>query len=315
MSTQVIAYAVPLHLDEDPAFASRRGWGHVCATTTLAAGMRQCYGGPPYIAVGTLIERLLQPWMSSTVRLTQHARLTHILEVTRAQRPDWQPTLRAFRRNQRDALIAMRQLAEAGLHPADLRPQSAEEDAFQTLWTAMERDDRYFRDIRRRLQRDLPGSPSAFRDALARALEDDRLEHLGLVLHGFYFITPIQHLIFRLCELAGVDLAYMNYYDPRLPAVFSTWEAFFTPDTGLPGHEQWQVPASLPQLPPLGAILGAIFSGATPPATGRVTGARIWRLQDFGQLLRQFTPPLPSGSGGDTEEDSAADALWSSPES
>ncbi|MGG3915994.1 hypothetical protein [Rossellomorea vietnamensis] len=51
------------------------------------------------------------------------------------------------------------------------------------------------------------------------------LEKKTLILHGFYFITPIQELFFQRLE-QEYNLVFLNVYDERYPETFSTVKAF-----------------------------------------------------------------------------------------
>lgn len=65
-----------------------------------------------------------------------------------------------------------------------------------------------------------------------------------IVLHGFYYFTPIQEHLMRLLELAGFQLVFLIPYDERYPFVYELWDRTYRERYGYPPKAQWHMEKS-----------------------------------------------------------------------
>ena len=65
-----------------------------------------------------------------------------------------------------------------------------------------------------------------------------------LVIHGFYYFTPIQQHIIQLLEQAGYNLIYLFPYDERYRFVYEIWEDTYTRMEGFPPKSEWKIESS-----------------------------------------------------------------------
>jgi hypothetical protein len=287
---------------------------HVCATVSLRKGMDDQYGKHlPFVEVQELVDALLPNWMADRTRVSQLARLSELCEQYRNQPPGaplaperWAPHMRAFIRNMREALLAMRVLAEAGIHPGDLKPTTADEQFFCFLWDRLEASERSFARVRERLEvtfADPAALQKAFEAAIPKALNSHGERPLPMnkgqiIFHGFYFITPIQMRLINWCEAAGYEVLFLNNWDPRVPEAFLAWDALFRPEHGLPGRADWALPEPCSRPVPVGEL----FAGKEPTAP---INARIIQHDAFGALVRQVVEEV---------DDPERPTLWYTPE-
>ena len=231
---------VKVHAYEDPykfyfheEFEPYRNCTHICATEALTRGVKKRFGIPSVISAKKLTDAFYPGWNLPDVRFVQYSSLSDILRNWENNR--YANIVQSFRRNKLDLLITMRNLSEIGLTPKDIRPhaQKMEEVIFCDVWEKMEM---VFG----------PYLESAFhnlgsRDNIVSILE---LLHVPLinntvVLHGFYYISPVQHYLFSKFKEHGLDIVFLNLYDDRFPAVFSFLEENFSEKYGWAKREDW----------------------------------------------------------------------------
>ncbi|MDU0205807.1 hypothetical protein ACYEXS_23605 [Paenibacillus sp. MAH-36] len=224
MPRQMIAYNHLLTLDECQPLQPYLAALHVCATDSLHAGMRKKYQDTFtwLVNAGPFINMLLGSWTQPATKLAQFTRLTNIIREEGAT-PNFPERLRyAFRHNQQNVLLSMRVLTEMGIQPDDVSPTTLEETLFQRCWLRMEAEDGDFSRIRDFLQ-----NPDRFKRAFGKYLEkEEKGFPPAVVLHGFYFITPLQQRILRMFEAIGTQLIFLNLYDEHYPNTFASVEAF-----------------------------------------------------------------------------------------
>ncbi|WP_421617882.1 hypothetical protein ACAF76_010455 [Brevibacillus sp. TJ4] len=222
MSRKLFAYNDITKLTEIEELLEYKKELQICATVSLYEGVLKQYKEliPQTKNAGPFINSLLGNWAKSATKLAQFTRLTSIVREEGADPLFAGKLIYAFRHNQQNVLLSMRLLTEMGVVPDDLSPKTLEEELFQRCWRRMEAEDRSFAEIRTFLQ-----SPEQFLRQLKKVLDTDEIPR-SVVLHGFYFITPLQHRIISMLEANGIELVFLNLYDQRYPSTFAAVEAF-----------------------------------------------------------------------------------------
>ncbi|SNU04619.1 hypothetical protein SAMN06297422_101161 [Lachnospiraceae bacterium] len=60
-----------------------------------------------------------------------------------------------------------------------------------------------------------------------------------VVMHGFYYITPIQQRIMNSLERLGIKLIFLFQYDERYPYVHEIWRKTYSEENGYPEFQDW----------------------------------------------------------------------------
>lgn len=259
---KVITYAHP----KDPVISevcNRDQVLHICATTSLTQAMVDRDDGlkKNVISAQWFTDAILGEWMESTVKLEQFMSLSKLLRKGSIEKMKDTPMSKSFRRNKQDALLAIRQLAELGIKPQDLSEcaSTAYESELAILWTDMLKQDEGSNYFKRLGQVTFAlRHPAAFKMmAGARikemykkgidsehqlAVSEEKLNLDGeIVLHGFYFLTPLQQQMFQALRHAGVSITFLQLYHPKYPHTFSFIETVLGEENNWVPVEKWTV--------------------------------------------------------------------------
>jgi hypothetical protein len=230
---------------------------HVCATKSLTEAVRNAasikdsgYKGSErkIISAALLIGRLLGSWSKTPRKLSQYANLSEILRDERKMaREENKDILKSFRLNQADVLQTMRILAEVKETPHSLKAiaRTKEELEFARIWARLEEQDESFEAVRFEVNQQW-ADKNNFKKKLLKVLSEDLIGldeikswNKKILLHGFYFMTPIQHKIFTLLRDAGYELIFINLYDPKFPEIFKSVRGFISSKIGF--TDEWEI--------------------------------------------------------------------------
>lgn len=237
---------------------------HIAATSSLKSGLADSLAvsrwfSAPIITFRELFTELSGPvWSSSKAQLRQFLFLSDVLaELWNADSGKNILKLQAMERNELQILQTLRMLTELGIKPyhipLDIIRDSSSETLFLHIWKRM--FNRLTRDSVK-LHGFLNGEKTvadSLYDALYKWSEAllkkkgaigtlhrtasnipvdnvkqsiaSSLAKKRLILHGFYFITPIQQRVFKVLE-EEYELIFLNTYDERFPNTFETVKHF-----------------------------------------------------------------------------------------
>ncbi|MBL0387271.1 hypothetical protein JJB07_11475 [Tumebacillus sp. ITR2] len=318
MATKMIAYANPFELESD-MLDPYRDVVHICATNSLRKGVHsfyQCerrYFTGVMVGTGMFLRQFLGDWSKPRTKLLQFAQLSErLLELEEGVRdPKVQMRFRAFRRNQLQVLETMRVLTEIGIdvNRIEVTVQTEDERFFVELWKWMDQNGYWFRRIRHDLGTRLH-NPEILQTTLKEALCkcDDLSQHQKdqlpdridqIILHGFYFITPLQHRIFKLFENAGIELVFLNLYDERYKKTFAPVRTFI--EAWVP-YEDW---SHLPIFDGPEISMGEMFANLYESDRLQDTSHSGYEVTlkphaNFHSLLDEYTE-YPNGRDGSVE--------------
>lgn len=202
-------------------------------------------------------------WSSSKAQLKQFLTLSDIQsELWRENTGGNRLVIQSIERNQLQVLKTLRMVTELGLSPNDFngrkdKPTGAE-TVFMELWNRMlsllqenSKDLRFFLEGTKHVTNSITTAMNNWGEVLfankkkgaartmllnkrrtSNLLEENwrhsiqkSLDKKKLILHGFYFITPIQEKVFKRLE-NDFELIYLNAYDSRFPNTFETVKTF-----------------------------------------------------------------------------------------
>jgi len=299
MSIKVLTYKNPYGLKSLKELQAYKNCIFINATKSLNEGMRRYYSehfNGPQISAGLFVSSLLKEWSNAETKLTQYTSLTEIIDSMRNSKSETRTKkiMKSFRRNQMEVLSTMRILTEIGVTPNNFRKKGnlhLEEGIFAQLWNQLEKSNPLFKETRDLLDLNLSRlfyDKNQFYKVLRNMLIDEKekqslnnqLAHT-IVLHGFYFITPLQHRIFTLMKNAGFNLIFINFYDERYPETFRVIERFINKECGWLDVTEWlkeeiETPESLGK-----AFLAAFEDGFNDNGIGELKQKGYDDFHDF----------------------------------
>ncbi|WP_423410445.1 hypothetical protein AABM38_11175 [Heyndrickxia sp. MSNUG] len=234
-NVSVITYENPYTFHQKPDFQPYVDIPHICATRSLEVGVRQRHQLPLVQSIGTLVDRFYPGWNLPENRFIQYTQLSDLLR-------NWDNSLepkviRSFKRNKLNLLITMRNFTEIGLNPRILRQNvtKVEEELFCDIWEEMLP---YFKDYMDKAVakvKDLECIRNVFHEA------EISLKNDTVVLHGFYYISPVQHYLFTKWKELGINIIFLNLYHRDYPSVFSFLDENFSEKFGWANKRDWKI--------------------------------------------------------------------------
>ncbi|HZG70706.1 MAG TPA: hypothetical protein VEY51_04140 [Chondromyces sp.] len=231
----VLAYENPYTFHQGPEFQPYIDCPHICATKSLEIGVKERFELPHVQSAGAIVDLFYPGWNSPENRFTQYAQLSDILR-------NWEDVhhpkvIRSFKRNRLNLLITMRNLTEIGLTPYDVRPNTTkvEEKIFCDIWEAMQPNFKAYMLEAAEKVKDIDEIRKTFEKAGVPLTKN------SVVLHGFYYISPVQHFLFAKWKELGVNLVFLTLFHENHPTVFSFLKENFSRQYGWAEEGDWQI--------------------------------------------------------------------------
>lgn len=240
-SVQVLTYENPYTFHNLKEFQPYAQTIHICATASLSNGIQQTIfkNKGNVFSAGEIMNKFYPDWNHAENRFIQYAQLSDILREWRGDVN--KEVLTAFKRNKLNLLITMRNLTEIGLSPQQIKrldkEKTVEEALFCEIWECMLPNFySYMHDAMNNLQ-----SLQTITDVFSAKLHANKIENNTVVLHGFYYISPVQHYVFTKWRENGINLVFLNLYNEKYPAVFSFLRENFSMHYGWIDSNQWTI--------------------------------------------------------------------------
>ncbi|WP_406944167.1 hypothetical protein ACJA3J_12350 [Halobacillus sp. SY10] len=205
---------------------------HICATQSLKGSLEKRLRKARVTSAKALVDSFYPGWNNPDERFSQYAKLSDFLRKGyRRLNPN---ILKSFKRNKLDLLITMRNLTEIGLRPEYVlqKVQKEEEEIFCMVWKDMlPHFAQFMSEAEYRL------SPKGMESVIEPYQNSNQAR--TIVLHGFYYISPVQHHVLTKMKEKGFNLVFLNMYSRRFPSVFSFLEENFSETYGWATDEDW----------------------------------------------------------------------------
>lgn len=104
-----------------------------------------------------------------------------------------------------------------------------------------------------------------------------------IVIHGFYYFTPIQERFLELLENQGIELIMLFPYDERYPFANEIWELTYSEENGYPPKSEWHMEKSDEPEP-----YGEIFEGGRPEVKNEIKIKKYDSIIEFADDVRRI---------------------------
>ena len=251
---QVYTYRSIAALENHPRFNEIVRCPQITATGDLLKAMKQRY--PQITAledIHAIQKGLITDWESPDIAFQQFVNISRVIRTLPVEAGE-ETIHGSFIKNKIPVLNAIRLLVEANVTPEDLIPTNIEEKLFKRVWEKLELEDYSFVDLRVGLD-DYLENPKAFRSSLRHVAPS--MAAGTVILHGFYFITPIQERLFDMMERCGIRLIFLCCIDDQIPEVEAIWHSVLSEDNGFAPKANWISDTTTKLLnQPFGSVFG-----------------------------------------------------------
>lgn len=155
------------------------------------------------------------------------------------------------RRNLASILSAIIMLEEANISFTDLKfSKERSVNLFLEAWEYLSTRDTSIRDFHNNLER--CNAKDSWESLICRLYNISSFE--GLIIHGFFYFTPLQQRIIDSIEKAGIKTVYLFHYDDRYPYANEIWESTYSERNGYMQKDNW-IRAPWTNINPFGELL------------------------------------------------------------
>ena len=265
ISRQIYTYADITKIGEAPYWEDIKGFPII----TVSADLRKGFVGRAEIDKTTglfvrdntvracefrrLSDLAIPGWSADETKFRQTIMLSQFLRMKLSAAKDdaerrW---LVGCRRNIASILSAIIMLEEANITYTDLqfsndRSVSLLLEAWEYLYSA----DPSIQDFHNNLAK--LNSKEAWESLICSLYNISSFE--GLIIHGFFYFTPLQQRIIDSIEKAGIKTVYLFHYDDRYPYANEIWETTYSEENGYLPKDRW-IRTSTTEINPFGELL------------------------------------------------------------
>lgn len=253
MGRRVYTYRSIAALDTHPKYAELARYPHITATGDLCRAVQERYRlSHPVMEIHALQKEIIKSWEDPDISFQQFIHISRAIRTLPVSEEE-KVLHGSFLKNKAQVLNAIRLLVEADIAPADIVPACLEERLFQRIWVALEHEDDSFAQFRAAMASYL-ADPDRFGSTIQEIAPWMRED--TIVLHGFYFITPIQERLFDMLEKCGKTLIFLCCVDETVPEVEEIWYKVLSERNRFDPPEQWSRDDPIPMR---GQAFGSAF--------------------------------------------------------
>lgn len=232
-----------------------------------------------------IMSKVDREWAENHSTMEDMTRISGIISSreSAAQDDDERLWLSGCKRRLFDIWSAINLLEEAGVDPQHMVPDGRDEALLLDIWNSLIGESAGIQRFRANM---------SFPDTIQRVLEGlgrDGTEpaDLTVIVHGFYFLTPIQERLVRMMEGAGISLVFLIPYDSSYGYAHEIWRMFYSGSNGFPDTNEWEL------------VSGGSVNHFGDVLMGRGTPDANHRLVRYGNLI-EMVRALSSLDSDDT---------------
>lgn len=238
MARKVYMYSNIDNLKELSYFNEISKYPHIVATASMRRGLEEKYKDEieNIFDVYSIQKDFCGDWTATETVFEQYIGISALLRSMVNLPSNFKQLGESFSKNRKEIYNSIRALVEAGMFPADLVPQNDEERLFQMIWEKVEATDLSYGIFRSNLYK-YAVSEESFKHILENYREIEKSD--VIVLHGFYYITPIQERIFDIFEAHGKQLIFLGCIEGTNVATNQIWVENFAEVNGYEPTSEW----------------------------------------------------------------------------
>jgi len=232
---------------------------------------------------GKFAETIYPDWKTPESLFRQSVIVSSILrrKVRESKNDNERNYFRGVKRNCAMIVKAINMLEEACVQPSDLlqaRPDSKDIANFCEIWAEMLDEDFATFELHQAFEKHK--DPAVLRRTLREVFGQDIPNKI--LLHGFYFISPLQERFFRMLEECGYQLVFLFLYNTRYPVAMQNWAEAYTQSFGFEDEATWKK-SGAPVLNSIGELLEGRLE---TPVKNKVSIQKYRNTIEFAQAIK-----------------------------
>lgn len=281
MSRIVYTYHSLDCLETHPKYNEFSKYPHITATADLAKAVNNRYKDSIHSVthIQSIIHQMAPYWSSRETLLEQQINISRVIRDVDIK-DDESLLLESFQKNKSSVLNAIRLLVEASVYPDEISISCPEESLFYRIWWGMEDSDQSIARFRKEFDK-AEDKPAYFKTK-SKSFDFD-FDFDTIVLHGFYFITPIQERLFDILEANGKNLVFLSHIDDYSSPVNEIWKKTFSEKDGFPSESKW---VSSPGSNGNNSYFSGIFQGKR--SSIKPTNIHLLKYQNENEFINDF---------------------------
>ena len=234
----VLAYTSIGELQASPVYSGIRELPQICMSSGFSIKLRDMGVFPHTTTFHVLLRALASGWKSDSNRMTDLATISGVISsrIRESEDTDERLWLTGCLKQSYTLWSAITMLEEAEARPEHLECLGGRDIALLSdIWRVLEGCSEDIRAIRGLLPNER--CEQRAREMISRV--SGGLDADTVVIHGFYFITPVQERMIRILESAGYRLLFLFQYDDAHPKANEVWRALYNHGNGFPDESEW----------------------------------------------------------------------------
>ena len=231
----VIAYTTIGELLSSPVYESIRDLPHIAMSRSLRRHLRQISAFEHVTTLQDILGTIAPHWKTDETQMDELSEISRLIRIKKEQASgDDRVWLDGCMKQAYRIWSSITMLEEADARPGDLEPCNRNQELMVDLWASLEKTSTAIREIR---------AVQPTEDVMARLARTihsiSESSENRIIVHGFYYITPIQERLLRIFEEAGFRLTFLFQYDSNYPMANEVWRMMYNGSFGFPDEGDW----------------------------------------------------------------------------
>lgn len=266
MKNRIYTYADLTTIEHNSWFKEIKEYPQITVSTDLRKGINWNNTNYKYKVFDfrQVLDNIVPNWTTDETKFQESVILAQYLREKIAKTKDQKEKkwLVGCRRNLPSVLSAIILLEEAKTVPEDLMAEDKNMELFIEMWKYLIERDPGIAEFREKMQKiEFSANLKILMETLFGNSNDK-----SIVIHGFYYFTPVQKRVFAAFEENGYELIFLFPFDERYKVANEIWLDTYSSKRGMLDFDNWIVETANKE-----STLGSLLEGLSPPNNEKIT--------------------------------------------
>ncbi|MBQ5850653.1 MAG: hypothetical protein IIW54_07560 [Lachnospiraceae bacterium] len=257
MKNRIYTYADLTTIENNSWFKEIKEYPQITVSSDLCKGIKRKNSKYKVRDFRQVLDNIIPNWTTDETKFQETVILAQYLreKVAITKDEEEKKWLVGCRRNLSSILSAIILLEEAKVVPEDLMAEDKNMELFIEMWKELIEREPEISEFREKMQ----GIDSSVELKSLMEVLFGNSNDKSIVIHGFYYFTPIQRRVFKVFEDNGYELIYLFPFDERYTVANEIWLDTYSSKRGLLDFESWIV-ETVKKESTLGSLLEGQYS-------------------------------------------------------